>query len=51
MLNDQFKLIGELIESLGREDFDECFFRLYDEILGIAIVRFLNSLNSNKPAS
>lgn len=36
MLNDQFKLIGELIESLGRKDFDECFFRLYDEILGIA---------------
>ena len=36
MLNDQFKLIGELVESLGRKDFDDCFFRLYDEILGIA---------------
>ena len=36
MLIDQFKLIGELVESLGRKDFDDCFFRLYDEILGIA---------------
>lgn len=45
MLNDQFKLIGELVESLGRKDFDECFFRLYDEILGIAhctVFEFIN---------
>ena len=36
MLHDQFTHIGELVESLGRKDFDERFFRFYDEVLGIA---------------
>jgi DNA-binding CsgD family transcriptional regulator len=35
MQQDQFKHIGELVESLGRKDFDERFFRFYDEVLGI----------------
>ena len=36
MLNDQFKQIGELVERLGKRDFDEYFFRFYNEVLGIA---------------
>lgn len=36
MLKEQFDTIGELIESLGTKDFDDLFFRLYDEVMGIA---------------
>lgn len=35
MLHTQIKHIGGLVESLGRKDFDELFFRFYDEVLGI----------------
>jgi hypothetical protein len=45
MLQDQLKYIGELVESLGRKDFDERFFRFYDEVLGIkccTVFEFIN---------
>lgn len=35
MLHDQFDIVGDLVECLGRDDFDKYFFRLYDEVLSI----------------
>lgn len=35
MFKDQFDIIGELIEGLGLKAFDDHFYRLYDEVLGI----------------
>lgn len=36
MLGEQFKIIGELIQHLGEKEFDEYFFRFFDEVLGIS---------------
>ena len=36
MQHEQFNLIGELVELLGKKGFDECFFRFYDDVVGIS---------------
>ena len=36
MDNKFIKLVGDLVENLGSSNFDSCFFRFYDEVIGIA---------------
>lgn len=36
MDNNSIKFVGDLVESLGSQSFDGCFFRFYDEVIGIA---------------
>jgi DNA-binding CsgD family transcriptional regulator len=36
MLQEQFKRIGDLVESLGSKEFNDYFYRFYDEVLGIS---------------